>query len=194
MNWKNVEMPDRIKALPKDQRGYPIPFVVLRDDDDMPNFQLDSARRISQCMVNVACGVCGQPLENEIWFLGNYLRALSPSGFYIDSPLHKQCGTYALKVCPFLAAPSYNKMLSSEKLNKEKYEGTQFRLSTQVTRFSSLFAFVKTAGYRIDTSGSFPWHVYPDRPFLEMEYWQHGKQLTGAEADKLLRTSISSPV
>jgi hypothetical protein len=51
--------------------------------------------------------LCGEKLCETVFFVGGCGSALHPNGGYVDPPMHKECATYALEVCPFLALRNY---------------------------------------------------------------------------------------
>lgn len=190
MNWKSIEIPDRMKSLPRDRRGYPIPFVVHVDKEGQPYFQLDAASKVNHCMLERRCTMCGQELLGDCWLVGPYTRAYRPPGIFHDGAVHKECGTYALQVCPFLAAPSYSKMLTPEKIQNdlaEKLGGTfvGVNLPRNSTRQATFFVLVKVSRYFLqEVPGKF--NLMPERPFLEEEFWKNGEKITREEALQLL--------
>jgi hypothetical protein len=44
-----VAIPKRMRSLERDKRGYPIPFIVLRDKTGQPQFTINDFRRIAEC-------------------------------------------------------------------------------------------------------------------------------------------------
>lgn len=179
MNWKNIEVPLRMRDLPKDNRGYPIPFTILRDSKGLPDFRRHDATLAGKSILHKICSICGHPLASDIWFISGVRIALEPRGGYIDPPVHKQCGTYALRVCPYLAVPSFSKRLTNEGKNVGK--------SVQVMPGKPVvFAFTKTIDYQViqlNNAGV----ILPVRPFLDIEFWREGMQITWSQAKRLLK-------
>lgn len=114
------DMTKAIKKLDRDDRGYPIPFVVLRDRLGKPVFSMNDERKLELCRRGRLCSVCGHSLHpwvtgsilRENWFVGGSRSFLHPNGVFHDPPVHYACGVYALRVCPFLAASSYTKSVA----------------------------------------------------------------------------------
>jgi hypothetical protein len=100
-DWREVSVPARVASLPKDPRGYPIFFTVAPPDGQPANHKILNWRNRNRCAEERLCGVCGQPLDYWLAFVGGPmcvdLRA------YGDPPMHRECAEYSLKVCPFLA-------------------------------------------------------------------------------------------
>lgn len=111
-----VPLPRRLRARPKDDRGYPIPFIVLVDKSGQPQFTINDIRRVDACRNRHLCGLCGRRFDDGQWFIGGSRCFLHPRGAFVDPPNHRDCAEYALRVCPFLAAPSYSKRIDDKKL------------------------------------------------------------------------------
>src|SRR4051812_10254945 len=125
-NWKDTPIPAEMQELTKDNRGYTIPFIVLRDDHNKPHFQINDTKKIMDCLLGRRCAICGKELKDDIWLTSGPLSAFHPNGAYIDTPVHHACGQYAMQVCPYLAAPAYNKRLDDKTLSKKNFSGKSF--------------------------------------------------------------------
>jgi hypothetical protein len=118
-----IELPRRMRTLPRDRRGYPIPFIVLIDRNGEPQFTINDWRRVAECRTKHLCSICGKRFDKhpvsskyEMWFVGGSRCFLHPRGGFLDPPMHLDCATYALRVCPFLAARAYSGRIDDAKL------------------------------------------------------------------------------
>lgn len=122
--WKTVPVPAIIDALPKDRRGFPIPWVADwssgskksfsvhevgpglpygRDDCDCtpgvgePILGRQCPVRQRQAMTERLCQVCGLGIlaTEDLHFLGGDTIKV-----YVEPPLHAECAAYSLQVCP----------------------------------------------------------------------------------------------
>jgi hypothetical protein len=113
-------MPERIKKFPLNSKGYPVFYPVKIDLDGVPLLaEVDPDKR-EDCIVNSKCGVCGEPLGNDIVCIGDptdekLLRKLT----FKEAAMHMECAEYASKVCPYLSTPGY-KMSHKRKAADEK--------------------------------------------------------------------------
>jgi hypothetical protein len=96
------EMPERIRALPRDPRGYPIPFFV-QWFDGRPDFRVMSPERYQAAVTRNCCWTCGQKLGRNLAFVGGPLVAAQQASAEPSS--HLECAIFAAKACPFLAFP-----------------------------------------------------------------------------------------
>jgi hypothetical protein len=178
---KAVRIPRRMASLPRDPRGYPIPVIVWRDPEGRPHFTINSEAQRAFSVIDGTCSICGQPLLLERWFVGGPVSAFDPNGAYADPPMHRECLHYALRVCPYLAAPNYGKRIDMRTVPAEHITETRLMIdTTQDPDRPKLFVAVGSngtlrGGPRDDRLLS-P-YVRPRRPYNDIEFWQAGRQL-----------------
>ncbi len=80
----------------KDHRGYPIPFLMMPDQQIMID-----GNKMKRCVLEKRCMICGQKLANKKWFIGG--QASAQNRLFTDPAMHEECARYALRVCPFLS-------------------------------------------------------------------------------------------
>jgi hypothetical protein len=114
-------MPDRVAKLPRDVRGYPIPYTVMIDAEGKPHFPVVDDVKRKDCMRRRLCGVCGELLGYWIWFVGGDRSAASR--LFTDPPMHEECARYSLAVCAFLARPASKYRRPSEPKQIEGADG-----------------------------------------------------------------------
>lgn len=202
--WKNVPLPERMEALPRDRRGYPIPWNVMRDNAGEPLFTINDDRKSWQALEELLCPICGQGLEiGDLWWVGGPLSAFHPHGCYIDSPMHHECSSYALKVCPHLAAPKYTKRLDGLPAMKN---GAPFDVAVDHTVMPDrpiVFVQARSYSYSISWPRSADRKLFPVsemriteegdiqvRRFMDYEVWRHGETLEEEEGIALIRQAL----
>lgn len=95
-------LPDRMKALPLDHRGYPVPFFV-KWNNGVPDFRLLDEEKFIRCLKFEVCSICGDKLGIHRTFAGGPMNAIQQiSG---EPPMHHDCALFAVKSCPFLLHP-----------------------------------------------------------------------------------------
>jgi hypothetical protein len=168
-----------MRALARDRRGYPVPFNVLRDSDGLPHFTVNDSIRQARCLKEKRCAICGARLGKPMWFVGGPRSAFHKYGAYLDSALHHECMTYALRVCPWLAAPKYLGRIDDATVDYTKLPEHAVILDyTQIAERPVVFVAVGATGQTImERDGLEPPVVKPSRPYVAVEYWQHGEQL-----------------
>jgi hypothetical protein len=183
-HWKNVPVPARMARLSRDTRGFPVPVVVARDLMGKPTFQVNDIGLVFSCIKAKTCSICGEGLGRDMWLIGGPLSAFHPDGAFNDPPVHKECGEYALRVCPYLVYSSYKGWADASKL-EQRFEGVKLADPTQMDIRVPFFAFVKIMAFQTNVR---PPHraIIPLRPYLEVEYWRDGARITEKEARTLM--------
>jgi len=108
----DLTMPDRVAALPRDQRGYPVPrFVAWLDVDGRPlergqgtpEFRVIHPGAITEAINGPRCWICGGRLGRRMTFVIGPMCAVNRNS--AEPPSHHDCAGYAARACPFLARP-----------------------------------------------------------------------------------------
>jgi hypothetical protein len=109
----DIPMPDRIKRLPLDHRGFPVPWFVAWIVP--PNVEAEPQadhRVIRQSAMQPAvrkrlCWTCGEPLGRT--FVSLIGCMCSVNRVISEPPSHRDCAEYAVRACPFLARPQMHR-------------------------------------------------------------------------------------
>lgn len=180
-NWKDVPIPKQmLENCEKDPRGIPVPFIILKDEDGKHHFKVNDSRKTLYCVIKNLCPICGQDLKKEErWLIGGIASAFDPNGCYIDLPLHKECGIYALKVCPYLAIKSYDGKTDLMKIKSKIKGDVALNNPTVDPDRLPFFVFGRPSAiqYGINEKAQ-DVRLAPIRPFLETEFWDEGEQIT----------------
>lgn len=192
MRPSSVRIPERMAALPRDARGFPVPYVVLRDADGTPHFVVNDSELMLRCATMRLCGICGSALEQVVWFIGGVRNAFHRNGGYNDPPMHDECAHYALQVCPFLAVRSYKGANLEAAKGRVTTPNVGFVNNTSVPGKPVMFVAVAAGLARPTLSiGSGQITYEPKRPHRKIEYWRDGVQLAFAEG-KAIRDAVMS--
>jgi hypothetical protein len=192
---QNIEVPEALRQLPQDKRGLPIPYIVFVDSQGEPHFRINDYEKDLECVTGRKCHVCGQPLKREFWFIGGQLSAFHPRGAFNDGPVHKACGLFALKVCPYLAYSGY-KAVDDQRIEKlaDRLQGEGLAglyNPTQTPDRLPFFILAKAKEYastfnEVGAGHKAAFH-HPRKPYEQVEYWRHGQRIHRAEALQLLK-------
>lgn len=186
----DVPLPERMRHLERDRRGYPIPEIVLRDSDGRPHFTVNDTLRMVHVLRNDLCAICGTKLFRGRWFIGGPRSAFDPHGCYIDAPAHHDCARYALRVCPYLAAPNYGRLIEDRTLADDEPVALR-RDERCLPDRPRLFVAVHARGQEV-RGGLHDMTIWPTRPYVGIEYWRDGHRLTREEGDAFCR-SVGAP-
>jgi hypothetical protein len=178
-----IPIPERMKHLEKDHRGYPIPWIVLRDNDNKPHFTINDTIKVMRCREEDLCSICGIKLLRGRWFIGGPLSALHPHGAYIDPPLHHECMAFAAQVCPYIASPKYSGRIDAKTINPAKAKGIiGFLDQTMIPERPDIFVAVMAISQTVTENG----YLVPKRPYRKMEIWRDGKMIRDFTAEQIL--------
>ena len=205
-NWKDIPIPQlMLDHCERDPRGLPVPFVVLKDKDGKHHFKINDTQKTLDCMMGGKCTICGQPMSDEDrWVVGGIASAFDDKGYYLDHPVHKVCGEYALQVCPYLAVRNYNAKIDMMKMQEHFKDQAEIKLHNPTIDPDRLpfFVFGRPHEIRYVIQGD-DIIVVPSRPFLETEIWDEGKIIThypelvrrlqGTKWEKYLQVIIKIP-
>ncbi|WP_334147834.1 hypothetical protein [Hyphomicrobium sp.] len=174
----SIPVPARMQQLPRDQRGYPVPVIVLRDNSGRPHFTMNDEAKRQRIIREDRCAICGGKLFRGRWSVGGPLSAFHPFGRYNDTPLHHECMTYALQVCPYLAMPSYSKRLDAKTAANAEFDATLINIDpTVLDGRPELFVAVMHIGQSYSPGPYGLGYVIPKRPYRHIEYWQNGARI-----------------
>jgi hypothetical protein len=109
-------LPARVRRLPVDERGYPVPWFVQwmhsdgspcegdpAIDADRPDFRVIDARRMVLAVNHRRCWVCGEQLGRCLAFVIGPMCAINRINS--EPPSHRDCAEFAARACPFLTRP-----------------------------------------------------------------------------------------
>lgn len=190
-----IEIPFALKNNPRDRRGFPIPFIVYRDDAGVPHFTINDVARSRAVLHDKLCALCGKPHKfGAMWFIGGVGAAFHENGLYADPPAHEACGRFAVRVCPFIAAPNYSKRIETRTLDPQNVSDTAVLVDNNMDNSRPpFFVLSRSSGYRVIEIGPMQTYIQPRRPWKDVEYWLKGEQIEQTRAAQLLLTTDYHP-
>lgn len=99
----------RFNSLPKDHRGYPVPWFVAWLDGK-PDFRVADQRKWFLAINEKLCWVCGQIMGSYKSFVIGPMCGINR--VTTEPPCHTECAQWSARNCPFLANPN---MIRNEK-------------------------------------------------------------------------------
>ncbi len=187
-----AKIPARFASLPRDSRGYPIPWNVLRGEDGTPFFTVNDDRKTWRAIRENRCPICGATLGKWKWFVGGPRSAFDENGWYLDLPGHHDCIQFALAICPYLAMPKY--LGRVDVVHKDKLPPAARVLidNTMIPERPEVFVAVASERVTVRPRGPVLPFLRPTPPLLGVEYWRHGARLSLKEALPYLRTALGA--
>jgi len=187
-----IAIPDRMRHLKIDARGYPIPCMVVIDKAGKPHFAINDEQKRFRVIRNDLCSICGTKLFRGRWFVGGALSAFHPEGAFIDPPMHSECAHFALQVCPYLASPRYSAEIGVAKAKANAAALTDNMIIVDPTMMpgrphSDMFIALMTTR-PIDVFDNL--NLKPKPPYNVVEYWRRGQRLPDQEGAALVREAL----
>jgi hypothetical protein len=167
-------MPPRISVLPRDERGYPVPFFVAWMDNDKPEFRAMSRAAIHMAVERRVCWVCGQRLMGEATFVIGSMCAVNRLSS--EPPSHRECARWSVRACPFLSRPHMVRRKGAGMPEEFEGAGICIERNPGVT----LLWFAREGGWKLE--------LHPEgylfrltREPLMLEWYREGRAATRAE-------------
>lgn len=103
MNQPMPPLPRRLVKLPRDHRGFPIPWFVAELADGTRDFRIADGFKNAKAIRNRLCWVCGERLGHYMSFVIGPMCVVNR--VTAEPPCHRDCATFSAQACPFLARP-----------------------------------------------------------------------------------------
>lgn len=95
-------LPDRMKSLPVDERGYVVPWFVAWEDGK-PEFRAMDGAKWREAVRFRKCWVCGERLGRHMTFVAGPMCGINRTSS--EPPSHLECAQWSARNCPFLNNP-----------------------------------------------------------------------------------------
>jgi hypothetical protein len=96
------DLPNKMRSLPVDHRGFPVPWFVAWVDGE-PQFPIADGRKFAVALNQRRCWVCGHELGRlEAFVIGPMCVVNRTTG---EPPCHLECARFSARNCPFLTKP-----------------------------------------------------------------------------------------
>lgn len=100
VNWSNL--PESMRLLPRDERGYPVPWFVPFVEGK-PEFRAMDAQKFATALRGNLCWVCGTKMGTTKAFVAGPMCGINRTS--AELPCHLACAIWSAKNCPFLTNP-----------------------------------------------------------------------------------------
>jgi hypothetical protein len=101
-NERFPDLPEHMRGLPVDHRGFPVPWFVPWVDGE-PHFPAADARKFTEATKHGKCWVCGGTMGK---FRAAVIGPMCALNRTIAEPQsHVECARFSARRCPFLANP-----------------------------------------------------------------------------------------
>lgn len=173
-------LPDRMKKLGVDERGFVVPwFVDWRDGT--PIFQAYDRRKYIAAINERRCWLCGDKLGAYMTFVAGPMCGINRTS--AEPPCHHACATFAAKACPFLTTPHAVRREGALKGQDKKSPG-----GDAIERNPGVTLLWTTKSYRMQRVSN--GHVVRLGTPTKIEFWAKGRPAELAELDESVRTGL----
>jgi hypothetical protein len=169
-------LPVRLRHLPLDARGYPVPwFVDWIDGPDgrVPEFRAMDPEKFRRAVTERRCWVCGEPLGRWLTFPIGPMCAITRTT--AEPPSHLECASWSVRNCPFLSQP---RMVRRE----GGMEGAEKAAGMMIMRNPGVICIWTTRGYELFNDGQGKPLITIGNP-ESVAWWREGRAATRAEVE-----------
>jgi len=178
------DMPESVKKLKVDARGYPIPFFVDYLPDGTPEFRAADPKKLIACVKKSLCWVCGEPLNrSRLGFKATIAFTIGPmcavNRISSEPPQHPECAEWSARNCPFLARPHMRRR-EDELINAKQFEDEDVQRGHAILRNPGVALVWYCAGFAIQPTKGGP--LFQVGPLTRKPtWWAEGRQATREE-------------
>lgn len=179
-----IAIPPRLARLPRDHRGFVVPFFVAWLDEQgrgveppngTPDFRVVEPRRMSECVNKNRCWLCGDPMGVHLSFVLGPMCTINR--IISEPPSHRQCAEYAMKACPFLSRPRMRRNTVDMPAKYREAAGLHSDANPGV------MALWVTRSYKpVNAYTGHPGVLFKVGPWDEVQWWREGRHATRDEA------------
>jgi hypothetical protein len=177
--------PVRIARLPKDERGYPVPWFVayFKDGKEVarpegaPDFRVLASGKRELAVGKRLCWICGEPLGVHQVFAIGPMCAVNRTT--MEPPGHRACMEYSTTVCPFLTVPARRRDERGLEEIEHKVDGIM------IARNPGAIALWESAYRPFKVHNG--WLIRLGEPH-RVDWWAKGRQATRAEIEDAIAT------
>jgi hypothetical protein len=188
-----LEIPVRMATLPRDHRGFVVPYFVAWLDETgaitepgtgTPDFRVIDTRKFSRCITSRHCWLCGEQMGVRLSFVIGPMCAVSR--VTSEPGCHLVCARYAVKVCPFLTKP---RMRRHDKVPLP--EGFIPPAGTHLERNPGCMAIWVTREFkRFRVEQGRDGMLFQIGEPEHVEWWREGRPATRAEVDEAIESGM----
>ena len=174
-----IGLPDRMKALDVDRRGYPVPWFVAWIDGE-PDFRVIGPGKIEMAHSLERCWVCGQPRGRFMAFVIGPMCSINRVS--AEPPSHRDCAIYSAIHCPFLTVPKMHRR------ENRLPEATVNPAGEMIRRNPGVTMVWITRSYRVEAEGEGVLFRIGDP--VEVLWYAEGRPATRHEVAESVRTGL----
>lgn len=169
--------PGSMQRLPRDHRGFPVPWFVQYINDE-PDFRVMDSDKLVRAVRQRRCWVCGGQLGKFMCFVAGPMCGVNRNS--AEPPCHRACAEFSALNCPFLTMPKMRR-------NEKDMPGETNVAGIAIKRNPGVSMLWVTRSYK----------TYQDNGILfelgepeEIIFYANKRKATRAEVDESIRTGL----
>lgn len=175
------DLPGRMRCLPVDHRGFPVPWFVAWPDG-APSFPVADGRKFMLAHRKGLCWVCGQPLGRVKTFVIGPMCAVNRTSS--EPPSHLECARFSARNCPFLTRPRMKRVGE-----KNLPHGYEVPAGTMIARNPGVTLVWQTLRYSVWDDGRGGMLFDIGKPH-SVEWFAEGRAATREEVMRSIETGL----
>lgn len=179
----SMTLPERMKRLAVDERGYPVPWFVAWQDGK-PEFRASCGAKFVAAIRQKLCWVCGERLGVNVCFVAGPMCGINRTSS--EPPSHLECARWSAQNCPFLSNPRMVRR-EDEQLNNANLRENAAGLA--LTRNPGVAMLWITRQFEVFDDGSGKYLIQMGEP-ESVEWWAHGREATRAEVEASVESGL----
>lgn len=175
-------IPSRISTLPRDQRGFPIPWFVAFIDG-VADFRVVDVEKTKRAIAESRCFICGEALGRFGAFIVGPMCVVNRVS--AEPPSHRECAVWSVRACPWLLNPSAPRRETNvpEGVAEAGPDGSMIRRNPGVQMVWIMRAFKVLT---FDDGGL----LFDIGEPVEVLWFREGRSATRDEVDEALRSGL----
>lgn len=173
------DLPDAMKRLPLDKRGYPVPEFVAWIKGE-PDFRVVKPGWWAKCVAQKVCWLCGGSLSKRQFFVIGPMCSVTRTT--TEPPCHRGCAMFAIKNCPFLTRPMA--VRNERGLPEERHVAGEM-----IARNPGVTCLWESADYKLFKDPSGQWLIEVGDP-VDISFWREGRRAERAETLHSIETGL----
>lgn len=182
------EVPDFINRLPRDERGYPVPWFVawLKDGklcpqgEGEPDFRVIAPGKLWDAHMHARCWICGLGLgDRRVYLIGPMCLVTRRTS---EPASHRRCAEFAAMACPFLTRPK-------QKRDYKNLIENRVVAGKPIERNPGVVCLYETNHRAKPFRSGDGWLFDLPKP-KRLDFYAYGRKATRAEIDESIRTGL----
>lgn len=167
-------LPPRMRHLPVDSRGYPVPWFVGWVDG-VPDFRVLGPGKREQAVKETRCWICGRQRGKYGAFVIGPMCAINRISS--EPPSHRECAEFAIQSCPFMMRPQAKRREAGLPEEATEPDGIM------ITRNPGVYLLWVSQDWQPVSDNKGGWLIHVGTP-TSVSWWREGRSATRAEVQE----------